>query len=464
MWEAQPGISGRSASARCNGKRHFVIHEEFGAASTFLRLGATMLGRNAPALAAILGLLVPPASAFDGFWHSAATSAATRHSGFTDDSTNIVQFGNFSGPDYFGPLFDVGLGKPLETLGDLGQAKPKARQTLQDFDTFRRGQPLSVARKYAIFLHFDNLHQELDANWKFDYLFHRLLENTRAGIRSFHQRSDIGERRRKVLILMSLGISLHMVQDFYSHSDWVHHDFPKMGMPLVRLPWGKDRAPTWFEVRARRGNPAGWPFVVRTGIYPPPAGNSPQSHARMNHDNSQLFHDGATQIPYHKAGPVPATDEASAREHQLFAVNTAAGAGIEWIEKLMEDSEVRAAIQFARNIRLTRTDPMVPFLTSALGSTLFLSCVAGTWDGSRPPARRQNECRGIYTSLIATGGLAAPLPPVTGKVGAGMAPTPQNEFWAMHVQYNLVMNAAGGFGGQDGHYIFDAPWLKARYP
>lgn len=52
--------------------------------------------------------------------------------------------------------------------------------------------------------------------------------------------------------------------------------------------------------------------------------------------------------------------------------------------------------------------------------------------------------------------------PVAGRVGPEMAPSPGNEFWAMHVQHNLVMDLAGGFGNQDGkHYIFDAAWLKS---
>jgi hypothetical protein len=29
-----------------------------------------------------------------------------------------------------------------------------------------------------------------------------------------------------------------MVQDFYSHSDWTHNDFDKMGVPLVKTSWG----------------------------------------------------------------------------------------------------------------------------------------------------------------------------------------------------------------------------------
>lgn len=419
--------------------------------------------RRVLALLAALALAAQPLAAFDTFWHSAATSAAGKQLGLTDDSINITQFGNFSGPDYFGPLFDR-VAAPMSgfaTNAGLKPAEPKARKTLQDFDTYRRAPSVAHARKYAIFLHFDDLYGELDANWKFDYLFLRLLRNTQVAIKLFYHDSSLSERRRKMLVLMSLGVSLHMVQDFYSHSDWIHHDFPAMGLPLVQLPWGKPRAPTWFEVKAKLGDPEQWPFKVVTGVYPPPPGDAPNTHTHLNHDNSQLFYDGASQIPYHKKGPVPATDE-NPREHQLFAANTAAGASIEWIEMLEQDPAVKEALDFAKNIKLERLDPMVGQITSALGSTLFLSCAANKWDGNHPPQRRVTECNGIMRSLIATGGGAMAMPPVVGAVGPGsMAPSPGNEFWAMHTQHDLVRKLSLGFGAENGHYLFDANWLKS---
>ena len=422
-------------------------------------------------------LLCQPLGAFDTFWHSAATSAAGRQLGFTDDAINIVQFGNFSGPDYFGPLFDETnmlseqLGIPqLEDLKvSLGMEDPAPRSTLQDFNKLRNGQPLHLAREYATFLHFDNLNGELNENWKFDYLFLKLLQNTKATIKSFHSRSDLSDRRKQMLILMTLGGSLHMVQDFYSHSNWVHQDFPGLGMPLVKMPWGKPRAPTWFEVRAKLGLPTGWPFHVMSGVYPPPSGNSPYTHSHMNHDNSQLWYDGKSQESYHEQGPVPTSSSSpnSIAEHQLFAVNTAAGASIEWIQKLEQDADVRAAIDFSRVIKLQKNDPMIPQLTSALGSTLFLSCAAGKWDGWHGPTKRHTECHGIFMSLATTTGPAgAAIPPLMGTVGpGGMGPTPSNEFWAMHIKFNLVMDLAGGFGtqggGDHGHYNFDKSWYQS---
>src|SRR5215475_7019552 len=120
--------------------------------------------RQLVSLLLALALLQPSAFAFDTFWHSAATSAVAREYGFSADAANILQFGNFSGPDFFGPLYDSAGGESLEHF----QSSPMYGK-LNDFLGFRN-QNLQV-RKMAIFMHFDNLNDKLDSNLKFDYLF-----------------------------------------------------------------------------------------------------------------------------------------------------------------------------------------------------------------------------------------------------------------------------------------------------
>jgi len=78
-----------------------------------MRVRSSRLKRWA-AIAAILSVGAQPLAAFDTFWHSAATSAACRQFQFSPDAANIVQFGNFSGPDFFGPLYDAVLGARVE--------------------------------------------------------------------------------------------------------------------------------------------------------------------------------------------------------------------------------------------------------------------------------------------------------------------------------------------------------------
>ena len=276
-------------------------------------------------------LLQPSVFAFDTFWHSAATGAVGREFRFSDDANNILQFGNFAGPDFFSPLYDTLGGKQFGELNAEADSGPKAHAILTFMDF--RGKSPSTIRKAGIFMHFDNVNGKISKNSQFDYLFLRLFSNTQSVLDKIYSDSSLNEGLKKIAILETVGASLHMVQDFYSHSDWTHNDFEKMGVPLVKTSWGKMRAPTWFEVRAKLGDPDSWPFTVRSGIYPPKEGER-YSHTHMNHDNSQLFYDKATQVPFHDAGPYPASGGAS--EHQLFAVNSAAGASIEWVGNVDE--------------------------------------------------------------------------------------------------------------------------------
>lgn len=413
------------------------------------------------------------ALAFDTFWHSAATSAAGRQLGFTDDAINIVQFGNFSGPDFFGPLYDTILGQRIENVEP--NIEKGVTAVVEDMLGFRMKPDTSSVRKMAIFMHFDNIHGRLDENWKFDYLFMRLLRSTQSTIKVFYNDPTIPPLHKRLLVLMTLGGSLHMIQDFYSHSDWIHQDFQKLGFSLVRLPWGKDRDPTWFEVRTKLGDPNNWPFKVSSGVYPPPKFlkeiqdtwlGVPMTHDAMNHDNSQLFYEKKPQEEYHRFGPFPTKpgDEASVREHQLFAVNTAAGASIEWIQKVMEDPGAKEAIEFYKGTKFGKNEPALTYLTQALGSSLFMSCVAGKWDGDKPPARRQTECHGIY--LVAGGAAPADIMGGVGVPGfyGGVVPSPYNLLWGMHVKYQIVERLAKDYGNQSGDYIFDYNWWRSQHP
>ncbi len=425
-----------------------------------------LLSKRLPLLKKILASLTlfttlccHSALAFDTFWHSAATSAAMKQLGFTDDAINAAQFGNFSGPDFFGPLYDTVL--PKIGLGEAQVKVPPDRKQLIDFDQAVRN---SNIRKAAIFLHFDNLQGLLDTNGKFDYIFNHLLENTKQTLRRAYGDSQLTEYQKKIAILMTLGASLHAVQDFYSHSDWVHNDFAKLGVPRVRMPWGKDRAPTWFELRqhyaALGKSPDAWGFRVKSGIYPPPAcdkDKSPgarakecQSHTRYNHDNSQLFYKGASQSFFHQHGPFPAHegDQAAIAEHQLFAVNSAAGASMEWIRMLEQDPGAHAALDFVRGWKNKPQNPMLDHLAQSLATTLFLSCVASKWDGDHPPTRHAAQCQGVGVgadgSLVA--GLTGGAHLLVGGMWAPLAVSFYNEYWATHLKFKILEQLTRDFG------------------
>ncbi len=403
--------------------------------------------RKTVAMVSMWLLIQPNAFAFDTFWHSAATGAVGREFQFSADASNILQFGNFAGPDFFGPLYDSAIGKRAEALDN----KPNSQAFLA-FMNFRGTPPTTVVRKSAIYMHFDNLNGKITSNGQFDYLFMRLLWNTQASLEANYQNANLNEGLKKIAILETLGASLHMVQDFYSHSDWTHNDFEKMGIPLVKTSWGKMRAPTWFEVRATLGDPDRWPFKVRSGIYPPTEGER-YSHTHMNHDNSQLFYEKEAQDPFHDAGAFPSSKGVS--EHQLFAVNSAAGASIEWVKLLMTFPAAKKAIEYARTWDVKKFNPMMEHdLESGLASTLLMSCVVNKWDGDKPPQQRKTQCSAMFGTVPAMA--LAPM--------SGVLPTPANEFWGVEIQQNIVAHLTTGFGGADGNYIFDRGFIKSYFP
>lgn len=401
-------------------------------------------------------MCVQPVAAFDTFWHSATTGAMTREYKFSEDATNITQFGNFSGPDFYGPLFDTIL--PLVGHGSSAIIRPADQQQLL---TFEQSQQNSKIRKAAAFMHFDNLYGELNSNWRFNFLFMTLLKNTQTTIDGFYNDQSQNEGTRKMGILMTLGASLHMVQDFYSHSDWVHQDFAKYGFPTQKTSWGSDRGPTWFEFLKKYPDTQTWPIHVSAGIYPPPEKPAmsplgiPMSHTDFNHDNSQLFYEKESRVEFHNLGAIPASTSPGA--HQLYAANTAAQASIEWVSLLEADGTTQAAIDYAKDWDLSKYNPMMRTdLGAALAATLLLSCVANKWDGDHMNPQRTRECSAVTVNNGGSKGNNA--------LGALLTPSIPislvsflNEFWAMQEQHPILEDLVAGYGNESsGHYKFAA--------
>jgi hypothetical protein len=400
----------------------------------------------------LIAVLSSPASGFDTFWHSQATRTVAEAFGFSEDARKIMQLGNFS-PDFFGPVSDFAAtnlhGKGLDALNQY------VAKDVQDRDA-------------AVFFHFDNLNGELDRNSKFDYLFNRLLANTQSAIGSYIKQTNADDRTRKTMTLIVLGASLHAVQDFYSHSDWIHNDFNHTPVKLVKLPSGDYRAPTWFEFREQAGDPDKWPFQVKTGIYPPVAG--PQNtHTHMNHDNSRLIYREyetqgqplVSQAKYHDAGPVPAheQDAASVLAHQQMAFNTAVAASVEWVKKVEENADAKAAIEFAKSWQLKLKDPkLARELEAGQITEMALSCAAGKWDGEDPPGDRGLMCRTVLDQTITARSAtsASKIESIIEGLAVGAA-FPYalkytGKFWEVHNQYHLLEHLASGIGS-GGHYI-----------
>jgi hypothetical protein len=401
-------------------------------------------------------------AAFDTYWHAAATQRVGEEYGFSNDAIRIMKLGNFS-PDLFGPVQDYAI-EHLE---------PEKRQALAAF-----GLKNAAARAAAVFLHFDNLEGKLNRNSKFDYIFNQLLANTRKTLADYEGRRQLDDSTRKTLILVTLGASLHTVQDFYSHSDWIHNDFDATPVKMVRSGVVPLRAPTWFEVRDRLGSPDVWPFVVQSGIYPPVPGKR-NTHTHMNHDNSRLIYREVetpgqpllSQAQYHDAGPVPARpgDEAANFKHQQLAVNSAIAASIEWVGLVERNATAKTAVESAKTWKLQ--DPKLEEeLQAGLALELSLSCAAGRWDGEDPPAQRGMLCKVMNeevqsfvagTNPLASGsasGWQSQLEGLTAGLGATFlfpsALQYGGEFWDVHRRYQVLDQLTNGFSSGTASYSF----------
>lgn len=408
------------------------------------------MARKFAALLALAALVVSPAAGFDSYWHAQCTQKAGESTGFSEDAWKIVQLGDFS-PDLFGPVAEYAsksLGGPeFQALNDYEQNNQQVRGA-------------------AIYLHFDNLNGDLQRNSDFDYLFTHLLKNTQGLLAEFGKlRGD--QRMRKVLTLVTLGASLHAVQDFYSHSDWVHNDFDKTDVKMVKLQSGGVRAPTWFEFRSKHNNPDQWPFRVQSGIYPPLA-NARNTHTHMNHDNSRLTYREyespgqplAAQAPYHDAGAVPARgDDASDLAHQQLAVNTAMAASVEWLNKVEENASAKKAIEAAKTWNLKLRDPhLASELKAGTITEMAVSCAAGKWDGDDPPGDRGVICRSVLEGKMNPIGSTSGSDLISGIIGlATNLATPfalkyTGMFWDVHGQYHILERLAQDLASGTGHY------------
>ncbi|HEV3040744.1 MAG TPA: hypothetical protein VHA33_23465 [Candidatus Angelobacter sp.] len=412
------------------------------------------MSRKLVALLMLCALLASPAAGFDSFWHSEATRLAANDFGFSDDARKIMQLGNFS-PDFFGPVADLASSHlPAAGLEALNQY---VANNGQDRDS-------------AVFLHFDDLFDELNGNPKFDYVFNRLLSNTQSTLAYYNKQPGIDNRTRKTLILITLGASLHAVQDFYSHSDWIHNDFEKTPAKLIRLSAASldYRAPTWFEFREKSGAAEKWPFQVKTGIYPPIAGAA-NTHTHMNHDNSRLTYreletEGApllSQTKYHNTGPIPAreNDAASALAHQQLAFNTAVAASSEWIRKIEENAEAKAAVEFAKSWNLKSQDKKLgKELEAGLTTELALSCMTGKWDGEEPEGDRGFLCRSVLEKTIGSvsgskqSKIESLIIGIVSSAGFSLALKYTGKFWDVHTQYHILSRLTDGISSSSGHY------------
>ncbi|WP_395091219.1 C2 domain-containing protein [Armatimonas sp.] len=192
------------------------------------------------ALGLLVGL-VPAAKAFDTGPHQDLTREVLAEIGFNQDANETVQLENW--------LTDYYTNQPL-----LKKVLPSIHVSLDK-------------------LHFDNL----TTTSQVDHYWQRFTVNSKIAFQEAARNKD------SFRILVLLGMSLHAVQDFYTHSNWVEtHPAPP----------GSDYATvTWFDTKNRNS--------VRTGSYPalsnPPGAND---HGNYTHG---LNHDSQSRPEFHRA-------------------------------------------------------------------------------------------------------------------------------------------------------------------
>lgn len=186
-------------------------------------------------------LLAKPAFAFDTGHHSDLTKEALQDQGFGETAIQTVQVQNWL-VDYFS------------------------------------NSPTSSIEQDVAKLHFDNLFttEQIRNYWG------RLTVNTRSAVQQAAREKDT------LKLLTILGISLHAVQDFYSHSNWVETH--------PRSTNGPYRPETWFDSPPGAGSSG-----LYTGSYPnmrPGAtklhgdyttGLNKDSYVRPNWDQAYVF-------------------------------------------------------------------------------------------------------------------------------------------------------------------------------
>jgi hypothetical protein len=192
----------------------------------------------------LFALLVVPAIAFDTGPHASITVDALMRAGFNRNAAIAIQVENW--------LTDYYTSSPT-SLAPGGPAKCDLEK-----------------------LHFDDLFSTADI----ENYWATFTANTKAAVQQAEKDDDVVE------FYVVLGMSLHVVQDFYSHSNWVEQN---------GLTSGKYRTATWFQMSSRP--PAG----LYTGWYGNCLNLPPGNHVPHGGYTSGMNHDSVVRPNYDRA-------------------------------------------------------------------------------------------------------------------------------------------------------------------
>jgi hypothetical protein len=150
-----------------------------------------------------------PAHAFDAWWHAEATRKAMVANGFSGDARLVAQFANYLVD------FHSATGHYLDGFEGLYRRLPGGRP--KNAPTTLRLDTADMKR-----LHFDSLFStfEITRQWVV------LESNTKAALRKYAADPSVKPGFRLIVLLSIVGASLHVVEDFYAHSNWVEGKKP----------------------------------------------------------------------------------------------------------------------------------------------------------------------------------------------------------------------------------------------
>lgn len=253
--------------------------------------------------------------AFDTWWHAECTRKAATANGFSSDARLAMQVSN-----YFTDYLSVANDKLKEYTEGKLEVETEECYTYMHFD--------------AIFTN-----QDIEQNWQL------LFDNTVKCLRKYAGAGIAKPGFRLIVFFNIMGASLHTVQDFYSHSNWVNvHN--KMNLIPV---------PVWYDVAMEERNK----LKLATGAYPDGSVAGKLNHADLNKDFSM-------------------------RSLNKDAVETAERASIDWVKRLME-AVPEVPWSELKNYNIQNNPTMKRFLVSLDATFLTTtSIVAGHFDGPMP--------------------------------------------------------------------------------
>ena len=333
----------------------------------------------------ILFLLFSGASlktfAFDTWWHAECTRKAMVANGFSADARLATQVSNYL-TDFF-PAYNIAN----EKLASAGLSRLQLNGDLS----------------YE-YMHFDAVYTtaDIEQNWK---LF---FDNTVRALKKYAASTDVKPGFRLPVLFNIIGASLHTIQDFYSHSNWVNLYTSMQQSPV----------PIWYDVDAK----ARKKLDLFTGAYPDGSSRGHKNHGDLNKD-------------------------CSTRNLNKEAVEVAERASTDWVKRLMDSTGSLVPWGELKAYNIQKDVTLKRFLVKLDATFLTSSSIAlNHFDGTAPAkfvfaadksiAREKSmavSALGLtmneYATNIALAGNTFQLP---------------SPYWAGHKVYHITRDLAAG--------------------